>query len=146
MSFWDPDSTEEFERAELTETLSGRHRGAGASRARLWVIGWSVGVTVGIVALGGGLLVGRYATPPVGKIITVQSTVTETSEPLVSVSTRRGWRTREIQVPGPTKWRVSVSPGPTRTVSAEPLPAVTVTKTIEVEVTSSEPNSQLPSD
>lgn len=135
MSFWDPDGTEnetqEFHRPEVTETPRKEYRPRHAGQARVWVVGWLVGVSVGIVALGGGLLLGRYATPPREVKVPVIETITETPEPEVSVSTRRGWRTREIEVPGPTETVTTSVSGPTQTVTRTPRP-VTITRTVEV--------------
>lgn len=139
MSFWDPDGTEnetqEFHRPEVAETRYEEYRPRHTRQPRLWVVGWIVGLSVGIVALGGGALLGRYATPP--REVKLPTFVTLTPE--VEVSTRREWRTREVEVPGPTETVFRTSPGPTqtitKTVTPRPLPAVTVTKTVEVEVT-----------
>lgn len=146
--FWDDDRTVEFSRADTKplphpnpeEYLARRALRGGsplhARRGRVWVPGVIVGLLVGVVLLGGGWLAGRYATPPVEIRVPTVKTVTLSPEPSkagrVSVSPGGGWRTRTIEISGPTKTVSRVVPGPIRTMRS------TVTATVRSTATATE--------
>lgn len=136
---------------EATETRPRGHRAVGARNYRAGLTGALAGLAVGAVGLGAWWVLGQSATPSPEGTLSPVATVTETSEPLVSVSTRRGWRTRLVEVPGPTETVTRLTPGPTKTVhktirpTPKPGPTVTITER-ETDVGGDTSGAELPVD